>query len=76
MPRYAPLAIILILVCGLAGLAANILPVAGAYPLTERTSMLDFKFPNGEKAYDAFKKPSTKKPDALKLDIPMLDKAF
>ena len=61
----------LLLVCSIAGLAAAVLPVAGTCTLTEQLEMDVLGYEHLSKEFG-----TPKKPDGLKVDIPMLDTVF
>lgn len=71
MSRLLPMALVLLLACGLVGAAASALPAAGTYALTETTNMGRIRF---EKVgYTQYEDLSPNKPESLKLQIPALD---
>lgn len=71
MARHLSAIVVLLLVCSIAGLAATVLPVAGSYALTGQSGMDVMNFQDLSKEAGTYKKP-----DDLKLDIPMLDSVF
>lgn len=75
LSRIVPLVFMLILACALVGVSASILPVAGIYTLAERTEMQAIRF-SEKSSYFTINELSRTKPEALKLDVPMLDEVY